>query len=71
MKANNKKLVIEFKGEDQVIAYEGLKLLAAREGLHLEDFCLGVLVIFGDQTLKFLEEKLKKEEEVDGSRDEV
>lgn len=62
MKNASKKLTINFTGEDQVIAYEGLKLLAAREGLHIEDFCLGVLVIFGDQTLRHLEEQIKKEE---------
>ena len=73
MKANNKKLVVEFKGNDQVLVYEGLKLLAAREGLHVSDFCLRVLALYGDAALQQLVEQTKAEEELtaDGSRDEV
>ena len=69
MKNQSKKLTLNFKGEDAVIVYEGLKLLAAREGLHIEDYCIGVLTIFGDQTLKYLEEQVKAAEE--GGEDEV
>lgn len=73
MKANNKKLVVEFKGNDQVLVYEGLKLLAAREGLHVADFCLRVLALYGDAALQQLVDQQKAEQEptADGSRDEV
>lgn len=65
MKNASKKLTLNFKGEDAVIVYEGLKLLAAREGMHIEDYCIGVLTIFGDQTLKYLEDQIKDEEKKD------
>ena len=73
MKNNNKKLVIEFKGTDQVLVYEGLKLLASRETLHVSDFCMRVLALYGDAALQQLVESNQEPEELtaDGSRDEI
>jgi len=73
MRNNNKKLIIEFKGDDQVLVYEGLKLLAARDKLHVSDFCMRVLALYGDAALQQLVESNQEPEELtaDGSRDEI